>query len=110
MSTKKKTAKKKPTEKAKGIAARKIMVKNLSSEAKVSILHRVAAGESLREIAKDHNIRYASMRHVVFTTWKEKFPVHFGKFGFPMTMDQLKSNPPPKPVRPRKAKLTVVEA
>lgn len=61
---------------------------------RIDIMKRVAANESIKEIASDYNIRYAAVRNVVMSEWQKSFPKHFAKFANPRTVGQFKKNPP----------------
>jgi transposase-like protein len=65
-------------------------IKRLEPDEKSKILHLVAEGYSVRDIAKDFSIRYASVRHVVINEWRDKYPDHFAEHGDPPSMIQLR--------------------
>jgi len=87
-------------------------VKDLTADEKLKILQLIAAGYPLKEVARDFQIRYASIRHVIFTTWEQVYPEHFKKFGRPLSIANLRNNQPthdikpePKARKPRAAKV-----
>lgn len=87
-------------------------VKDLTPDEKLKILHLIASGYPVKDVARDFQIRYASIRHVVFTTWEQVYPEHFARFGKPKTAANLRANPPTHDVKPepkaRKAKAQAV--
>lgn len=69
-------------------------IRQLTRPDRIEIMKRVAANESIKAIAADFGIRYASIRNVVLSEWQKSYPKHFAKAPTPRTVSEFKNNPP----------------
>jgi len=73
---------------------KKRIARKLTSEEKSKIFHLVAAGYPVKEIASDFEVKYGTVRNIVFSQWQALYPKHFTKASMPKSIETLKKNPP----------------